>query len=82
MNQKTTLAAMAGFLLSTATAAALDDCPASFFCPLASEAAGLTVRVNVLTPNIRRSWSWLTLFDARLLRVNGPKEGRTLFSVA
>ena len=40
----------------------------------------LTVRVNVLTPNIGRSWSWLTLFDARPLRVNGPTEGRPLFS--
>ena len=32
MNQKKTLAAVAGFLL--------DDCPASFLCRLRSEAAG------------------------------------------
>ena len=39
VNQKKSLAAVAGFLLSTATAAALDDCSMSFLCQVRSKAA-------------------------------------------
>ena len=64
MNQEKTLAAVVVFLLSTATTAALDDCPASFFRRLRSEAAGIRSSHGSRESAYSKHWKEFHLVDA------------------